>query len=137
MWKGLEMKNLSKKIVLCMLLSIMALSLISCGGPKTLEEAVQSSEESKGVIDQLNETPGMKVVVKENVMSMTYTFEDDLSVIPTDELNSTMEEAMSGVEPELKAALASLYDETGIKGIQIKLLCIDKNGLEVYSKTIE
>lgn len=130
-------KILSVGIILTLIMS-MAVMLSGCGGPKNLEEYINSNEEAQQSIESLStaseDGSGLTVDVKENTLIYTYkysqTFEQDI----IDQMAPAIEKALNGQAATFENVSSTLEEESGISGIIVKVLYVDGDGNEIYSK---
>ena len=130
------MKRLTLKVVTLIAAAVLGASfLTSCGSPQSLQAAVEDNADVQKEIDQIAESSGMTVDIKDNVCTFTYTIDEDLS----EDMIKLYADTFAGMEEDLStqftSIVAELEEETGIEGIQMTIICKAKSGDTVYEAT--
>lgn len=127
-------KNISSKGLIIALMLALVFTLASCGGPKTLEEYVNSDADVKEQIEQISKSSGLKCEIKENTVIYTYTYEMELNDSQIEQMSAALEKALGSYESTFTDVIDTLTEETGIEGINIKVIYLDKAEKEILSK---
>lgn len=124
-----------KLVVVVMIIALIS-SFAGCTKkPSTLEEYVNSNEKAKETIEAFSSPEsGLEIKIEEN--TLIYEFKYD--VVFSDEevalISAELEEAIESM-PGYGTLKSSLMDETGIDGIIVKLIYLNGDGKEIYSKS--
>ena len=119
---------MKKKSIIALILSlalVMALFLTSCGSkaPQTLEDYVNSDEETSEQIEEVAETSGLQVEIKGNDVIYTYDLasydgmNEDLA--KSEQMISSLTSALDKTAESFTGLCSQLEEETEIEGVQI------------------
>ena len=119
---------MKKKSIIALILSlalVMALFLTSCGSktPQTLEDYVNSDEETSEQIEEVAETSGLQVEIKGNDVIYTYDLasydgmNEDLA--KSEQMISSLTSALDKTSDSFTGLCSQLEEETEIEGVQI------------------
>lgn len=128
------MKKLTSKIVVVMMVAAMAFGMVACGS-KTMEDYFET-DTMKQQIEQVKsqvEGSGLSVDVKAEGNKITYTYKYD-SIEYSDELKSSLEQAMQGQEATLQSTATSLKEQAKVDSVTMVYVYLDCNGKEVFTK---
>lgn len=73
------MKKISVKIVISALILALMLAFAGCGGPSTIQEYIESSDEAQQQIADTEKSSGCDIDVKDNAMTVTYKYDETYS----------------------------------------------------------
>lgn len=130
------MKKSSKAIITALILSLvlsMSVVLTGCGGPSTLEEFVNSDAEAKQSLEELN-TNDLAVEVKENTIIYTYTYEQTFDSSVVSALSGTIESTLDDSSASFISMADTLEKESGIEEVTVKIIYLNGDGSEIFSK---
>ncbi len=135
-------RNISTMLAALMVL-VMGLAMIGCGSKPTLDEWYsQNQSEFQTMLDQANasvESTGisMDIVVEDsNVLVYKYTMTE---AFPTDEdslnaLKTTADSQFDSYETQFSELTDQLQSETSTEGIVIRMVFLNPDGTELYSR---
>lgn len=131
-------KTLKKILFLAMSLTLVLGLLTACGGPKTLEEALQDED----VQEELSslETDGVTITAKGNMLIYTYTFDEsyDFSDATIKEaVVSSLQSSSEEAEDAFESVVEELENSTGIDDISMKVSYLEAGGAVLYEHTYD
>ncbi|MGN0658710.1 MAG: DUF4854 domain-containing protein [Emergencia sp.] len=132
-------KILTLTFVLAMVFSV-TVTLTGCGEPSTLEEYINSDADAKEAIESMNSSTdegGMTVEVKGNSIIYTYQFADTIEADLLDDVKAQFEQYMESAGSTFENIASTMEEESGIDGITVKVIYLNGDGSEIYSKEYE
>ena len=102
------------------------------GSYTTFEEYVNSDANLQKQLEEVGESNGLEITIKENVMTYTYQFEDTYDEEQIAAMMPAMESALAGYEDTFTGMAKDLEKATGLSGIKIVVTYIDAAGTEIY-----
>ncbi|MDO4485858.1 MAG: DUF4854 domain-containing protein [Bacillota bacterium] len=122
-------------IIVAMLLVAMTV-LAGCGSqPSTLEEYINSDSEAKETIESMSsEESGLNVTVEDNAIVYTYTYGDTLDSSLLDTVATEIEKTIDSSASTFTTMVDALEEESGIDGITVKVVYLNGDGTEIFSK---
>lgn len=135
-------KILLTSIMLVLSLSVMAL-LTGCGGTPTLEEYINDNKDEKAAMEAELEKSnailaksGMEAAIdiKENTIIYTYKMNQALNDDQIDATKKVLEQSSDAMAAQTKTLTEKLEKESKIEGISFRIIFVDKNDKEIYSK---
>ena len=140
-----SIRVMSVLLILLMVISSMAV-LSSCGKKEeekeqTLETYLQESESGMEELEKINESLSNesfegKIDVKDNAITMTMTLQQPVSKDYYDTIKSTVDDMLDSSEDAFKSAVSDLEEESGIKGVTMKIYIYNADGTEIYNRDI-
>lgn len=104
----------------------------------TLEDFVNSDDEVKASIDELNDSEeGMVVEIKGNVVVYTYTFTEYIEPDAAEDMREQFATSIEEVAPTFEGVAQGLEEESGIDGISVRVIYLNTDGTEIYSHDFE
>lgn len=128
------MKKISVKIVISALILALMLAFAGCGGPSTIQEYVESSEDAQQEIADTEKSSGCDIDIKDNTMTITYKYDDTYSSDQVKAIKKEMEKMVPDMVDELDDSMDELKEESGIDDISMKMVFLNGDGSEIYSK---
>ena len=127
-----------KKRIAAVLIMLCAAVMVftSCGSPKTLEDYVNKHSDVKKELEQIASSSGMEITVKDNTVTYKYAL---TTSVPDDNVSiyrSSYEKSFSSYRSQFAGYVKQVEDESGIDGVDFKILVTDKDGKELYSQSI-
>lgn len=126
-------RNYAAKLFVLVLVLAVSISFASCGGPKTLEEYVNSNQETKQEIESAGNGTGLEVSIKGNVVNYTYKYTTTYTDDQVEILKKSLESAMKKSEATFSNIATQLEKETEIDGISIVVEYFNGDGKTIYS----
>jgi transcriptional regulator with PAS, ATPase and Fis domain len=105
---------------------LMALVMSSCEKkPETLEEFVNSNEDSMKDIQKTADESGLKVDIKGNEVTYSYDISDydgmTEEIAKGDQMKKALEDALNDASDTFTGLCGDLEEESGIEGVTIKV----------------
>ena len=123
-----------------LLMIILSLGLVftmfltsGCGGPKTLEEYIESDKDAKETIDSMT-TDQMKVNISGNTLTYTYTYDQTFEGEHLELMKEELEKAMEKQSSTFESIGETLEKNSGIDDVEVKVIYKDKQGTEIFSE---
>ena len=129
------MKKSSKTVLTALILSlILSMSVVLTGcGTSTLEEYVNSNKEAKQSLEAMS-TGGLNVEVKDNTIIYTYTYEQTFDPSVVSALSGTIESTLDDSSASFTSMADTLEKESGIEEVTVKIIYLNGDGSEIFSK---
>ncbi|MBR0399908.1 MAG: DUF4854 domain-containing protein [Mogibacterium sp.] len=120
------MKRKSLIYTIMIMALLMALVMSSCEKkPETLEEFVNSNEESMEDIQKTADESGLKVDIKGNEVTYSYDISDydgmTEEIAKGDQMKKALEDALNDASDTFTGLCGDLEEESGIEGVTIKV----------------
>lgn len=120
------MKRKSLISVIVMMVLLMALIMSSCEKkPESLEEFVNSNEDSMEDIQKTADESGLKVEIKGNEVTYSYDISDyegmTEEIAKGDQMKKALEDALNDASDTFTGLCGDLEEESGIEGVTIKV----------------
>ena len=129
------MKKSSKTVLTALLLTlVLSMSVVLTGcGTSTLEEYVNSNKEAKQSLEAMS-TGGLNVEVKDNTIIYTYTYEQTFDSSVVSALSGTIESTLDDSSASFISMADTLEKESGIEEVTVKIIYLNGDGSEIFSK---
>ena len=120
------MKRKSLISIIMVMTLLMALMMSSCEKkPETLEEFVNSNEDSMEDIQKTADESGLKVSIKGNEVTYSYDISDydgmTEEIAKGDQMKKALEDALNDASATFTGLCGDLEEESGIEGVTIKV----------------
>lgn len=137
------MKKSTKKLfTLAMTLTLVvsaAMLFTSCGAT-TLEDYVNSNEETKQALEESNSqnsAGNMTVEVKENTVYYNFKLDETVDKDVAEAMNTYFESYMKSVGSTFEGIAAGLEEESKVEGVKVKVTFLNGDDSELYSQEFE
>ena len=133
------MKKVITLVAAIMLLVTSTLALAGCGGPKTLEEYVNSDSDVQQELSDLESSLGNggSITVKENNIELIYKYDQTFDEATATAMKPQLEQAMNSMESQFQGMIDDLKEDSGIDDVSMTIVYQDANGTELYSNTYQ
>lgn len=128
------MKKISVKIVISSLILALMLAFAGCGGPSSIQEYIESSDEAQQQIADTEKSSGCDIDVKDNDMTITYKYDETYSKDQVKAVKKEMEKLVPDMADALEDSISDIKDESGIEDITMTIVFLNGDGSEIYSK---
>lgn len=128
------MKKISVKIVISALILALMLAFAGCGGPSTIQEYIESSDEAQQQISDTEKSSGCDIDVKDNAMTVTYKYDETYSKDQVKAIKKEMEKLVPDMAGDLEDSISDIKEESGIEDITMTIVFLNGDGSEIYSK---
>ena len=128
------MKKVSVKIIVSALILALMLAFAGCGGPSTIEEYVNSSEEAQKEIADIEKSSDIQVDIKDNTITFTYKMDQTYTKDQVKAIKKEMEKQLPDMEKSLDSSIKELKDDSGIDDITMSMKFLNGDGSEIYAK---
>lgn len=108
------MKKISVKIVISALILALMLAFAGCGGPSTIQEYIESSDEAQQQIADTEKSSGCDIDVKDNAMKVTYKYDETYSKDQVKAIKKEMEKLVPDMAGDLEDSISDIKEESGI-----------------------
>lgn len=133
--KKKESKVLALILMFAMVMSVSVFMTSCSSDPSTLEEYVSQDEDLKDQLDSLaNSQEGMAVEIKDNQIIYTYTYPQQIDESVLDDAKEQLESAMDSMGSSFESIASSCEEQTGIKGVTVKVSYLNNDGSELVTK---
>lgn len=140
-----KVKLVSVLLVVVMLAGCMT-ALASCKAKeeeeeKTLETYIAESESGAEELEKINqsltnENLDGKVAVKDNDITITLTLKQSIDKKYFEKMEGSIDDMLNEQRASFKDTVASLEEESGIKGITMEFVVLNADGTEICTKSL-
>ncbi len=131
-------KNITKVFALLMCLLLSVTLLTSCGGSdKTLEDYLSENTEAQEKIEATGEKIGATIEIKDNSIIYTFKSEEQLNDENAKAMKSSLEEAFDLYEDILEKQIDEIEEDSGLDGVNFKIIYQNKDGETIYEEVID
>lgn len=129
------MKNrkLISGLLIVMLIAMAAL-FTGCGEPASLEEWINSDSEAAATLEEMS-TDELDVTVEGNTLVYTYTYAQVIDASLVDAVRQQLDETITNSSSTFTSVADTLEEESGIDGIEVKVIYLNGDGSELLNKT--
>lgn len=129
--------QLAKFLAVALGLVLACSLLFSCGGPKNLEEYINSDEDVKSEIEETAKDNGMEVTVKENLVTYSVTLDSTVSDSMLDTYKQAFVTEFDKYESTFSKEIKDIEEETELTGVQFEVIVKDQGGTTLYDQKFD